>query len=653
MKRPYQIIYPLAAYLLAGCQSLDLPATPEPAMQGVTIDFCCDPMDAVSRTLTAQQENTLRDVNLYLYAKNTDVSRHVYASGSGSVTIANLPNGTYELQAVANAGKDLGKLTRTALEALRLTVAKEADLESALPMTARQDVTVKGPTSVTVRMKRRVAKVTLSVTVAASFASQFTLQSARIFRVPKVLSYFRDNVPTVTTDCMDYARAAVTGNRYTTTRYMPENLQGIKTTITSQSQRNRANAPVCATCLLLSGQITATKEKVDYYVFLGSNNTTDFNIRGNGQYSYNITITGKSTVDTRVSTAAFALTTFASSYNVNEKASSTLTLSTANHTGNNLYLAYRIAEGSGQVAIDGTMRPVNTPYLFSSGAGKTAAITYTQASAGNVRLVFTLSDDYGSSIERELTTVYRQGAPIQTNVSALSEPTAHKTGSFTLSLAENGYTGNFTVAYAYVSGNDIGAVTFNGQNVAAGNALTLKSGSHTFQYTASKTGQVRMRFTICDSYGQSQQADFVAEIAPLVIDIRPVVTWYYYTYAVSRGYIVYRKADLSVTADMPVRTAIDFKYKLNYRLRRISDGDIIDRSVPMEIYLYQDDKSFQSVLFDEQDLAPVYSLPEMSGDLITDGYLFGSVPEVVFVSQNTGGDVTVNYRLLPFEIKTK
>ena len=86
--------------------------------------------------------------------------------------------------------------------------------------------------------------------------------------------------------------------RYTDELYMPQNCQGIVASVTDQRLKDADHAPQYATYLM----IRAVRENkvLEYRVYLGENNTTDFNVRRNTRYSLDITIEGESEVDTRV-----------------------------------------------------------------------------------------------------------------------------------------------------------------------------------------------------------------------------------------------------------------------------------------------------------------------------------------------------------------
>ena len=77
-------------------------------------------------------------------------------------------------------------------------------------------------------------------------------------------------------ELLNYSKQNISGNTFSGTFYVPENLQGVHASITDQKDKNPANAPAGATYLFIQG--TTYGRQVAYYIYLGGNNTGDFNI---------------------------------------------------------------------------------------------------------------------------------------------------------------------------------------------------------------------------------------------------------------------------------------------------------------------------------------------------------------------------------------
>lgn len=83
----------------------------------------------------------------------------------------------------------------------------------------------------------------------------------------------------------------------TSSFYIYNNRRGVNSAISNQNQKTGINVPDSATYLLIHGQ--ASGYKATWRVYLGANNTTNFNIKRNRQYTYNITL-NRNEVDARV-----------------------------------------------------------------------------------------------------------------------------------------------------------------------------------------------------------------------------------------------------------------------------------------------------------------------------------------------------------------
>ena len=120
----------LWAAVLCGCSKLARTEDPATAAEiPVCFQIECPQMDEPTKALTDAQEKTVKDLNLYLYCKNaTGKDEHIYSAGSANIT-RKLTVGDYDLFVIANAGGDLGNMTRAQVEQSARTVGGEAALE--------------------------------------------------------------------------------------------------------------------------------------------------------------------------------------------------------------------------------------------------------------------------------------------------------------------------------------------------------------------------------------------------------------------------------------------------------------------------------------------------------------------------------------------
>ena len=84
------------------------------------------------------------------------------------------------------------------------------------------------------------------------------------------------------------------------TAYLFENLQGSVDTITDQKDKCPENAPSCATYLRILAERSVDKALVEYIVYPGENNTSDFNVRRNTWHNLELVIMGENEIDNRV-----------------------------------------------------------------------------------------------------------------------------------------------------------------------------------------------------------------------------------------------------------------------------------------------------------------------------------------------------------------
>lgn len=283
--------------VLEGCRDNGLTATVPPRLVKVGATIHPERMPVYTR---ATDENTIADTNLYLFGRNNTVSLHKYTTGSRMEF--ECPPGDYMLYIVANQHKDIGTCTEQQLAALTFDYRENpADL----PMSYAGEVTIHASDGTVelpaVEVRRQVAKIACNISVAKE-VSDISLKSVCLYNVPRQGRFFGDGTPSAaaadyrTGGCRDIPGDAAA--HYRATFYMPENRQGTVAGITSQRDKNRDNAPVNASYLMI--RAVRGEKVLAYRVYLGENNTSDFNVRGNTHHTLNIAILGDDEVDTRV-----------------------------------------------------------------------------------------------------------------------------------------------------------------------------------------------------------------------------------------------------------------------------------------------------------------------------------------------------------------
>ena len=252
--------------------------------------------DRMTTVTRSADEYAIRDLNFYLYNDNGESVLHRYQTSS-TLRFECLPGG-YRMRVVANQGRDLGE--NPAWEDFTVTHADKYDV---LPMSYESDVTISPSpggilTLPTIEVRRCVAKVSYIISVKPA---DIELRSVQLLSVPRSVSVFdiaaapSDN-PNDYTDCPETELA---GQQAAGDCYLLPNLQGLIPSITDQRQKNPENAPANASYLLI--RAVRGEKVLAYYVYLGGNNTSDFNVRANVHYRLNILILGDKEVDTRIS----------------------------------------------------------------------------------------------------------------------------------------------------------------------------------------------------------------------------------------------------------------------------------------------------------------------------------------------------------------
>lgn len=283
--------------VLEGCRDNGLTATVPPRLVKVGATIHPERMPVHTR---ATDENTIADTNLYLFGRNNTASLHKYTTGSRMEF--ECPPGDYMLYVVANRHEDIGTCTEQQLVALTFDYRENpADL----PMSYAGEVTIHASNNTVelpaVEVRRQVAKIACNISIAKE-VSDISLKSVCLYNVPSKGCFFGDGTPSAAAtdyrtggyqDIPDDAAA-----HYWATFYMPENRQGTVASITSQRDKSRDNAPVNATYLMI--RAVRGEKVLAYRVYLGENNTSDFNVRGNTHHTLNIAILGDDEVDTRV-----------------------------------------------------------------------------------------------------------------------------------------------------------------------------------------------------------------------------------------------------------------------------------------------------------------------------------------------------------------
>lgn len=291
MKRIQQLVLLLSVLLvtLTGCrESLNEEAM---APRGVAVEIAVRP-DGMQEQTRSTDEEAIDDLNFYLYDDKGELLLHRYQQAT-TLRFEVVP-GHYRMRLAANLGRDLGE--NPSEEELRISGAESYER---LPMAAEEefDVTSAGASPSTVEVRRCVAKVSYEINVKDP---NIELRSVQLISLPRAAALF-DPEAAPSSDPADYTDSSETTLSGTTASgacYLLPNLQGTVPSITDQRQKSSENAPEHASYLLI--RAANGSRNLLYTVYLGGNNTSDFNVRANVHYTFRISILGDDEIDTRV-----------------------------------------------------------------------------------------------------------------------------------------------------------------------------------------------------------------------------------------------------------------------------------------------------------------------------------------------------------------
>lgn len=510
-----KLIYCVVCMMLFCCACSDSESTLNPITQAkqqrITMTFRCGDM---SPTRAATDDSRIDDINLYLFPANGGPAHHIYIDPIQSVVLE-LPKGDYTLYAVANLGHDAGDRAQDFVRSLRVELNPLTQDDSTFPMSAEQVVSVEGDMQIAVSLVRAVAKVNFTYTVAPDFAKTFSVKSVQLCNVPRSAPLFScsraESVGAVTYVASVETAAATS----TATYYLLENKQGQVTGIGSQQQKDQTRAPEYATYIAIVGE--ADGIQVMYRIYLGENNTTDFNVERNRVYNINARILGMNTVDWRVSTTELTVKPFAGNHAPGEPATTELRLTSLNDPNNAYYITCQIEAGMGTVSIDGEQQNSGTPYpLFSGNGTVTANISYSQAEPGDVRLRLTVTDKHGFCMERILTTVYKNSLNV-TFTQEGYELAAMDRAYVTFTVSQPGYTGKYK---ARLCGEGITFFQgrYSGDNAITEMTLYEGNGTYELRIKPEAVGEIPFTVTITDEQGNSTSFESAVKGVKTVVD---------------------------------------------------------------------------------------------------------------------------------------
>ena len=293
MKKILLFIIPLLA-MMSSCNKDEM--EDRPSLQDEVRFSLQIQEEDVQYVTRATDEQTVRDVNLFLYDPHGVLpDRHFYVE-SGTVECSVLP-GSYEAYAVANVHRDMGAMTLEQLRAVQLPSVTKYVM---LPMSGHTTLTVEDRMSAPViTVRRTVAKIVCNISIDPAVVYALKLQSVQIMNAAATTKLFEAEPAADKFVTMASTEIGVSeGRKATRTFYLLENCQGDVPSITTQQQKCAENAPQGATYVRIKAQKDGLQ--MTYDVYLGENNTSNFDVRRNSVQTLDIRIKGDNEVDARI-----------------------------------------------------------------------------------------------------------------------------------------------------------------------------------------------------------------------------------------------------------------------------------------------------------------------------------------------------------------
>lgn len=293
MKKILLFIIPLLA-MMSSCNKDEM--EDRPSLQDEVRFSLQIQEEDVQYVTRATDEQTVRDVNLFLYDPHGVLpDRHFYVE-SGTVECSVLP-GSYEAYAVANVHRDMGAMTLEQLRAVQLPSVTKYVM---LPMSGHTTLTVEDRMSAPViTVRRTVAKIVCNISIDPAVVYALKLQSVQIMNAAATTKLFDAEQVADKFVTMASTEIGVSeGRKATRTFYLLENCQGDVPSITTQQQKCAENAPQGATYVRIKAQKDGLQ--MTYDVYLGENNTSNFDVRRNSVQTLDIRIKGDNEVDARI-----------------------------------------------------------------------------------------------------------------------------------------------------------------------------------------------------------------------------------------------------------------------------------------------------------------------------------------------------------------
>lgn len=275
----------------------------------------------------AVSETTIHDLHVLVYDSDNNLIGQKYQISNGKVEViihdVNSSTKKCTVYVIANSNKadlfkghDIHNADYLKGMVYNISAWDELTKRTYLPMTGiKKDVNITANgQNLSMTVTRMVAKVALNIGVKTG--SGIIISNYSIHDVPAKSYYFLRPMTTEANvkddkslgddasksdnnaDWKSGTAVTVNSSSAATTLYMLENRRGVNSSITQQSDKSPENAPKRATYIDINGIVNGIN--VNWKVYLGADNISNFNIKRNCTYSITITINGIESIDARV-----------------------------------------------------------------------------------------------------------------------------------------------------------------------------------------------------------------------------------------------------------------------------------------------------------------------------------------------------------------
>ena len=281
------------ATALTSCIKEDMPPAQCDKEVMLLISVCTEQATPITRSI---DEDSIEDVNIFLYdTKGLYPEQHIYADND--VVKCELKPSIYEVYAVVNIHQDMGNMSREQLQEYCIPYSENY---KTLPMAGKATITVQTDIEdPEIVVRRCVAKIVCNISIDNAVSSTMALKSVQMMNVPTSTILFTEGqASTQNTESTPISMTSSQARSCQQTFYLFENCQGKVPQIISQEQKCAEYAPIDATYV----RVTATDKgkQLTFDVYLGENNTSNFDVRRNTAQTLNISLKGENDVDARL-----------------------------------------------------------------------------------------------------------------------------------------------------------------------------------------------------------------------------------------------------------------------------------------------------------------------------------------------------------------